>query len=48
MSGGPALLIGGIGLPVVGAISEFQSSLGILRIGTFARVSDANVIHTFP
>jgi len=35
MSGGPALMIKGLGFPVVGAISQFESSFEILRIGLF-------------
>jgi hypothetical protein len=37
MSGGPVLMIGGLGFPVIGAISQFESSFEILRIGLFQR-----------
>lgn len=35
MSGGPVLLMGGIAFPLVGVVSEFQSTFEILRIGLF-------------
>jgi hypothetical protein len=35
MSGGPVLLMGGIGFPLVGVISEFHASFEILRVGLF-------------
>jgi hypothetical protein len=47
-SGGPVLLLGEISYPLVGIISEYQNSLGLLRIATLEGIDERALVPDVP